>query len=134
MDSRRQQTGLIGQRIRHLRKQKGFLLKDVQEASGLHPAFVSRIELGRCTPSLATLERFARVLDVPLYQLFWAGEEPTPAPLPISSQDPEDLGVEPMSEARFLSRLAEPLSRLTEPDREVLLGLASRLVARAQGD
>jgi len=66
---------LIGTRLRQLRTQKGMRQGDIEERTGLPSCRVSRIENGRTLPSLETLERFAEVLEVPLYQLFFAGNE-----------------------------------------------------------
>src|SRR5215472_11443461 len=71
---------LIGQRIRQLREQKGLSQADLQEASGLWTHYISRVEHGHIVPSLETLEKFATALDVPLYRLFYEGEEPPPTP------------------------------------------------------
>jgi len=36
------------------------------------------VENGHTVPAVETLEEFARALEVPLYQLFYDGEEPLP--------------------------------------------------------
>ena len=69
---------LIGTRLRQLREQKHMSQGDIEERTGLLRCYVSRVENGHTVPSLETLERFAAVLDVPLYQLFYSGEEAHP--------------------------------------------------------
>jgi transcriptional regulator with XRE-family HTH domain len=66
---------MIGERIRQLRIQKGLSHDDVEKASGLLGSYISRVEHGRTVPSLETLERFASALEVPLYCLFFSGED-----------------------------------------------------------
>lgn len=130
MSHRRQPNTLIGQRLRELRKQKGLLQRDVQNASGLQRGYVSRVERGHTIPSLDTLEKFARVLDVPLYRLFYNGETPPATPHLTVRTTLVDLATEDSSEARFLSRLKKLVHRVPDPDRDVLLGLARRLAER----
>lgn len=130
MTHRRRPTTLIGQRLRDLRKQRGLLQRDVQKASGLQRGYVSRVERGHTIPSLDTLEKFARVLEVPLYRLFYSGEDPPPTPHLTSRTSLLDLSSENTAEARFLSRLQKVMRRVADTDRDVLLGLAKRLADR----
>jgi len=124
---------LIGTRLRQLREQKQMSQGDIEERTGLLRCYVSRVENGHTVPSLETLERFAGVLDVPLYQLFFSGEEapPTPSLTPRSSLEEitGDNG-EKGQDAQFLLKLKNLLSRLAEPDRDVILNLAKRLAIR----
>ncbi len=66
---------LIGQRIRELREKQGLSQADIERRSGLLRGYISRIEHGHTVPSLETLERFAGALEVPLYRLFYTGED-----------------------------------------------------------
>ena len=124
---------LIGTRLRQLRKRKGMRQGDIEKRTGLLGSEVSRIENGHTIPSLETLERFAEVLDVPLYQLFFAGDEAPPTPNPTPRETLEELtgdNHEEGPDAQFLLELRNHLSRLTEPDRYAILSLAKRLAAR----
>ena len=40
--------------------------------------YISRVENGHTVPSIETLEKLARALEVPLYQLFYDSEELPP--------------------------------------------------------
>lgn len=133
MGPRRHPTTLIGQRLRDLRKQKGLLQRDVQKASGLQRGYVSRVERGHTIPSLDTLEKFARVLEVPLFRLFYSGEGPPPTPHLTARTTLLDLSSEDSAEAQFLSRLKKLVHRVADSDRDVLLGLAKRLADRENG-
>jgi transcriptional regulator with XRE-family HTH domain len=124
---------LIGTRLRQLREQKRMSQGDIEERTGLLRCYVSRVENGHTVPSLETLERFAGVLDVPLYQLFFSGEEAPPTPsltprktLEELTGDWADKGID----AQFLLKLRNLLTGLTEPDRDVILSLAKRLATR----
>jgi transcriptional regulator with XRE-family HTH domain len=124
---------LIGTRLRQLREQKQLSQGDIEERTGLLRCYVSRVENGHTVPSLETLERFAGVLDVPLYQLFFTGDEAPPTPnltprrtLDELTGDNGDKGID----AQFLLKLRNLLGRLAEPDRDVILSLAKRLAMR----
>ncbi|MGC9996249.1 MAG: helix-turn-helix domain-containing protein [Terriglobia bacterium] len=124
---------LIGTRLRQLREQKQLSQGDIEERTGLLRCYVSRVENGHTVPSLETLERFAGVLDVPLYQLFFTGDEAPPTPnltprrtLDELTGDNGDKGID----VQFLLKLRNLLGRLAEPDRDVILSLAKRLAMR----
>ncbi len=61
---------LIGDRLRAIREAKKLFQGDIEERSGLKRSYVSRVENGHTIPSVETLEKLARALEVPLYQLF----------------------------------------------------------------
>lgn len=42
--------------------------------------YISRVENSYTVPAIETLEKLARALEVPLYQLFYDGEEPPKLP------------------------------------------------------
>ena len=124
---------MIGARIRQLREQRGLSQGDIEQSAGLLRCYISRVENGRTVPSLETLERFAAALDVPLYRFFYTGEEPPPAPDLTPRETSEELAREndrAQSEAGFFLALKDLMARTEEADREVLLAVAKRLVAR----
>ncbi|WP_165968242.1 helix-turn-helix domain-containing protein [Saccharopolyspora elongata] len=53
----------IGGRIRELRKQRGWTVQQLAEASTVSRRMLTQIELGQANPSLATVDRVARALD-----------------------------------------------------------------------
>ena len=124
---------LIGSRLRQLREQKHMSQGDIEDRIGLLRCYISRVENGHTVPSLETLERFAGVLDVPLYQLFYSGEEAPPTPSLTPRKSLEEMIADNSAngeDAQFLLKLRTILSRLAEPDRDVLLNLAKRLAVR----
>jgi transcriptional regulator with XRE-family HTH domain len=124
---------LIGQRLRQLREQKGFSQGDVEKASGLLRCYISRVEHGHTVPSLETLVRFAAALDVPLYRLFYTGEDPLPTPNSTPLKTLEQLADDPGSDARFLLELKDVTGRMVESDRAFLLDFARKLVSCHSG-
>lgn len=122
---------IIGERLRALREVKKFSQGDIEKRTGLLRCYISRVENGHTVPAIETLEKMARALEVPLYQLFYDGEEPPELPnLPKrASADDVVYGRRP-KEVRFLSRFHRVLGRLEEPDRKLLLYMAQKMANR----
>lgn len=60
----------LGARIRSLREERGMKLKELADAAGLSDAFVSRLERGQVSSSVANLIQIADVLDIGVSELF----------------------------------------------------------------
>jgi len=54
----------IGQKIRALRKERGLTIKDLAQAVRCSPSFISQVERGKASPSIATLKQIASALKV----------------------------------------------------------------------
>src|SRR5260221_2541302 len=67
----------IGNRLKELRESKQRSQGDIEKRSGLLRCYISRVENGHTVPSVETLEKMARALEVPMYRLFHDGEVPT---------------------------------------------------------
>jgi len=61
----------VGVRLRGLREAKGLSQADIEKRSGLLRSYVARVENGSTSPSLETLERFSKALDVEPHQLLF---------------------------------------------------------------
>lgn len=70
----------IGKRLRELRKANGLSQGDIEKRTGLLRCYLSRVECGHTVPSLATLEKWAKALDLEFYQLFFVGKGKPQAP------------------------------------------------------
>ena len=66
---------IIGDRLRELRNKQKLSQGEIENRSGLQRAYLSRVENGHTVPAVETLEKFARALEVRMYQLFYANEE-----------------------------------------------------------
>jgi transcriptional regulator with XRE-family HTH domain len=64
----------VGLRLRQLREWKKLSQGDSEKRTGLLRCYISRVENGHTVPSLETLEKMSRALEVPMHQLFYAGE------------------------------------------------------------
>jgi transcriptional regulator with XRE-family HTH domain len=120
---------IIGDRLRELRQQKKFSQFEVEKRTGLLRCYISRVEHGHTVPAVGTLEKFARALEVPMYQLFYDGEYPPELPnLPKRKGDTEwgSKG----KDARLLSQFCRVFSRLEESDLGMVLFMAQKMAKR----
>ena len=123
---------IIGIRLRELREEKAMSQGDVEKATGLLRCYTSRVENGHTVPSVKTLEKYAAALNVPLYRVFYDGDEPPPLSVLMPRDDLKELAKKPGEEgadARFLLKLKGLLAKVEERDRQVFLALARTLVA-----
>ena len=119
---------IIGDRLRALREEKNLSQGDIEKRTGLVRCYVSRVENGHTVPAIETLEKFARALEVPLYQLLYEGEEP-PKPPTISTRKPpaKEAWGSTGKDARYLEKLRRLLSKIDAPNRNLLLQLVQRM-------
>jgi len=122
---------LIGDRLRELREAKKLSQGDIEKRSGLKRAYVSRVEHGHTVPSVETLEKLARALEVPLYQLFYESKKPPKLPklpkLPKRVPAEETLWGSTGKQVRMLSNFRRLLARMDKRDRQLLLFIARRM-------
>jgi transcriptional regulator with XRE-family HTH domain len=123
---------VIGPQLRKLREERKMSQGDVEKATGLLRCYTSRVENGHTVPSLDTLERYAAAFGVPLYGLFYEGDEPPPLAKLTPRENLEELAKEPGkkgSEAKFLLKLKKLLAKIDHRDRKVFLAMAQKLAA-----
>jgi len=70
IDSGAKLNGILGSRLRALRKERELTLKQLANKTSLSVSLISQIELGRSTASLSTLRRLSAALDTALSELF----------------------------------------------------------------
>src|ERR1700678_4054185 len=118
---------VIGERLKALREQKKMSQGDMEKKTSLLRCYVSRVENGHTVPSIETLEKMARAMEVPMYQLFYDGEKP-PAPEPpkISGDGWGSSG----RDARTLGRFRRLLRRTSKADLKLLLFVAQKMSQR----
>lgn len=122
---------IIGDRLRALREEKKLSQGDIEKRTGLLRCYISRVENGHTVPAIETLEKMARALEVPLYQLFYDGEEPPELPnLPKRKTADEIVFGSSGKEARFLTKFRRLLGRIDEEDRRLLLYMAQKMANR----
>ncbi len=64
---------MIGEKLKALREQKQLSQGDIEKRAGLLRVYITRVENGHTVPAIETLEKLARALEVPMYQLFYDG-------------------------------------------------------------
>ena len=67
----RDSAACLGARVRELRRERGLTLKALGREAGLSHPFLSQLERGLARPSVASVERIAEALQVPVGSL-WA--------------------------------------------------------------
>src|SRR5579871_6318217 len=65
-----EQSAELGPRVRAHRARLGMTARDLATATDLSPGFISQLERGLTNPSVATLLRICRVLNVQIGDLF----------------------------------------------------------------
>ena len=65
----------IGARLRALRQDSGISIRTLATRTDFSPSFISQVEKGQASPSIASLERLARALGVSLVEFFAVKEE-----------------------------------------------------------
>jgi transcriptional regulator with XRE-family HTH domain len=122
---------IIGDRLRALREDKKLSQGDVEKRTGLLRCYISRVENGHTVPAIETLEKMARALEIPIYQLFYDGDEPPILPnlLKRKSSDENAWGSSG-KDARFLSKLRRSLGKANEVDRKIILFMAQKMALR----
>ena len=125
---------IIGDRLRDMREQKKLSQGDIEKRTGLLRCYISRVENGHTVPAIETLEKLARALEVPLYQLFYDGEEPPKLPNLPRRKSSEDIAWGSSGkDGRFLNKLRRLLAKTEEADRKLLLHMAQKMARPRNG-
>jgi transcriptional regulator with XRE-family HTH domain len=125
---------IIGERLRQIREQKNLSQGDIERKTGLLRCYISRVENGHTVPAVGTLEKLARALEIPLYQLFYDGENPPAMPV-LPRQEKSATGEWGSSgkRAQLWNRFHTLLSRMDAGDRSLLLFLAQKMAIKTKG-
>ena len=124
---------VIGDRLRELREQKRMSQGDIEKRTGLLRCYISRVENGHTVPAIETLEKLARALELPMYQLFYDGEQPPKLPSLSKRKTSDDIAWGGSGKpAIYLHKLRKCLSRAGEADRKLLLVMAQKMAVRSR--
>jgi transcriptional regulator with XRE-family HTH domain len=122
---------IIGDRLREMREAKQLSQGDVEKRTGLLRCYISRVENGHTIPAVETLEKLARAFEVPVYQLFYEGEEPPKLPDLLKRKSPADIAWGSSGkDARYLGKLRRVLGKANEQDRKIILLMAQKMARR----
>ena len=123
---------IIGDRLRELRVERNFSQAEIENRTGLLRCYISRVEHGHTVPTIETLDKIAGALEVPLYRLFYAGNDPR-TPLHFSKAKNRTGSVAWGSrgkDARLLEKLRRFLGLLHDRDKRLLLSVVGEMVNR----
>ena len=120
---------IIGERLRELREHKKLSQGDIEKRTGLLRCYISRVENGHTVPAIETLEKLARAMEVPLYQLFYDddGKPPVLPNLPSRKKTDDVAWGSDGKDRRVLDQFRRLLRRVGEPDRKLLLHMAQKM-------
>jgi transcriptional regulator with XRE-family HTH domain len=122
---------IIGNRLQVIRGKKNLSQGDIEKRTGLLRCYISRVENGHTVPSVETLEKLARALQVPLYRLFYDGEEPPKVPALLKQKPPDEIAWGSFGkDARYLRRLRRALAKSNRQDRKMILFMAQKMAHR----
>jgi transcriptional regulator with XRE-family HTH domain len=119
---------VLADRLRSLREDRQLSQGDIERRTGLLRCYISRVENGHTVPAIETLEKLAHAMEVPLYEIFYDGQDP-PKPLNI----PKHAGAKEIvwgssgKDARMLGNFRRLLGRIKEADRKLLLHMARKM-------
>jgi transcriptional regulator with XRE-family HTH domain len=117
---------VIGNRLKELRESKQLSQGDIEKRTGLLRCYISRVENGHTVPSVETLEKMARALELPMYRLFHDGEAPASlSKLKAPTRD-EEWGSKG-KQAAYLSKLRRLLGKMGPDDQKLLLHMAQKV-------
>lgn len=119
---------VIGERLRALREERNLSQGDIERRSGLLRCYISRVENGHTVPAVDTLEKLARAMKVPMYQLFYEGTKPPkPLDLPKQNDGAESGWGSSGKDAKMLAQFRRILARTNEADQKLLLHMATKM-------
>jgi len=75
MDGQDREEIKVGERIKAIREERGLSLKELADLTGFSTALLSQMENHLISPSLGTIVRIARAVNLPLGHFFGRGSE-----------------------------------------------------------
>ncbi len=125
---------VIGDRLRALREKKKFTQGDIEKRTGLRRAQISSVENGRTVQTVETLEKPARALAVPMYQLFYDGEKSLTLPIAPKRKTSADIAWGSKGkDARLVALFCRLFSRMEAGDLGMVLFMAQKMARRKVG-
>jgi transcriptional regulator with XRE-family HTH domain len=119
---------VIGDKLKALRAQKNLSQGDIEKRTGLLRCYISRIENGHTVPSVDTLEKLARALEVPMYRLF---ADEAQVKMPNIPTEVIPRRATNSKQERVVRAFAKLFARMDERSRGLLIHMASKMANRA---
>jgi transcriptional regulator with XRE-family HTH domain len=118
---------VIGDKLKDLRTRKNLSQGEIEKRTGLLRCYISRVENNHTVPSVDTIEKMARALEIPMYRIF-TDEEHVKKPnipteiIPRRAANSKEEGV--------LRSFAKLFARMDEKSRGLLFHMASKMANR----
>ena len=119
---------VIGEKLKALREQNNLSQGDIEKRTGLLRCYISRVENNHTVPSVDTLEKIARALEVPLYRIFTDEEHVKKPNLPTEVIRSRAVN---SKQDRHLRALGKLFARMSDERRKLLFHMASKMANRA---
>ncbi|SRR5260221_14682167 len=116
----------IGNRLRELRESKELSQGDIEKRTGLLRCYISRVENNHTVPSVESLEKMARALEIPMYRLFHDGEVPASLSKLKPPKNDDEFGSKG-TQANYLSKLRRLRAKMEPDDQKLLLHMAQKV-------
>ena len=111
---------IVGERLKAVRESKKLSQGYIESKTGLLRCYVSRVENGHTTPSIETLEKWTRALDISMSQLFSDnGQESKPLTALKTTTPKLDRAAQ-----NSLRRVGEAFARMKKRDIELVTSMA----------
>src|SRR5258708_37912521 len=117
---------IIGDRLRALREEKKLSQGDIEKRTGLLRCYISRVENGPTVPAIETLEKLARAMEVPMYELFYDGDQPPQVPLRTTAAENNLFGSSG-KDANLVKRIRQCLGHMDRRSQQLLLVMAKKM-------
>jgi transcriptional regulator with XRE-family HTH domain len=118
---------VIGERLKDLREQKKMSQGDVEKRTGLLRCYISRVENGHTVPSVETLEKMARALEIPTYRLFTDDAHVEKPNIPLQNAPSRAIMTKRDREIQAFAKL---FSRMDDKKLGLLFHMASKMANR----
>jgi transcriptional regulator with XRE-family HTH domain len=112
---------VIGERLRAVRESKKLSQGHIENKTGLLRCYLSRVECGHTVPSIETLEKWTRALDISMSQLFADNGEDAKALVALKSDRAPKLDRAAMNSLR---RVGDAFARMNKRDIDIITSMA----------
>jgi transcriptional regulator with XRE-family HTH domain len=121
----------IGRKLRELRVAGNLSQGDIEQRTGLLRAYTSRVENGHVSPSIATLEKYAKAFGVPLYALFYDGPRGMEVDLKLENRKAQRDAAK--NQPHEYELFVETVAGLNDRQRALFMHVANKLARRGTG-
>jgi len=119
---------VVGKRLKAVRQSKQMSQGDIEKKTGLARSYISRCEIGHTVPSVKTLQKWTKALEITLSELF--AEDHEPAQLPPALQNGQRAPKLNRIAALHLRQVENAFARMQPRDTALIAAFATKLAAQ----